>query len=162
MNLLKVAIQWEPPAEVAQRISDEAVAAFAHLPNTDETARHIASELPSIIAKHWRPHLWAVGDVRFALEDPPVEFPEHAPRSAAMDWCARELARSRRPPSPDYGSAMWAGIRKSELVSDVLTAVEQKRAEERDTRLRAAERHLQPLGVFAVGAIMAAIREVAR
>jgi hypothetical protein len=84
-------------------------------------------------------------------------YPEHAPRSAAMDWCAREATRSK-PATPNYGAAMWAGIRKAELLRQ---AMDDERRE-REARLRAAEHHLKPLGSFAAGNILAALREVAR
>ncbi|WP_175994530.1 hypothetical protein [Burkholderia vietnamiensis] len=84
-------------------------------------------------------------------------YPEHAQRSAAIDWCARELARSRRHPTPDYGAAMWAGIRAARQAAD-----DDWHKRERATRLRAAEHHLKPLGAFAAGHIFAALQEVAR
>ncbi|WP_261541727.1 hypothetical protein [Burkholderia multivorans] len=88
-------------------------------------------------------------------------YPEHDPYSDVMGWCARNLAADnelRRCSRPNFAAAMWAGVRKAELLRQ---AMDDKRRE-RDDRLRAAEARLKPLGPFAAGHILAAIREVAR
>ncbi|KUZ66860.1 hypothetical protein WI36_24140 [Burkholderia ubonensis] len=111
-----------------------------------EAARILAEHMGAESAESWS---FSVADgepvIRICAIERPPSFPEHAPRS-----------------SPDYAAAMWAGIEKSEVIREVLAAVEQKRAEGREAALRAAERQLQPLGTFAVGVIMAALREVTR
>ncbi|WP_175969650.1 hypothetical protein [Burkholderia sp. BCC0322] len=77
-------------------------------------------------------------------------FPEHPARSPAIDWCARELARSRRPLAPDYGAAMWAGIRAARQAAD----------DDWHKREIRAARHLEPLGQFAAKRILAAVMEM--
>ncbi|HEF4742831.1 TPA: hypothetical protein SAO08_002676 [Burkholderia multivorans] len=99
--------------------------------------------------------------IRMCAFDAPPAFAEHDPYSDVMGWCARNLAADnelRRCSRPDFASAMWAGVRKAELLRQ---AMDDKRRE-RDDRLRAAEARLKPLGPFAAGHILAAIREVAR